>query len=128
MLAPSRDPLWDVAARERESEQRLVARLKFVDAGIDTARRSEAIRNSIGYADLVKSIEALRDLEVRSLIADDRHTNEGLREHRGRVRGIEDVLRILTKESPVQMLEAEKAQLEAALVEERRRRPKRGSS
>lgn len=118
------DNLWDVRVREKEEEDTLRRQLAKIDSEIVTARKSSALRNSPGFADLVKSIETLRESSVNALIMDTTLTNDGLREQRGIARALSRVLALMLSDKAADRLEANKQIVQNMLDEALKRRPK----
>jgi hypothetical protein len=124
MLAPSEDPFWNVRARELDEERRLQADIDSVEASIVLAKKSVAIRNAPGFEDFLKAIKGLHSSSLVDLVTDAKLTDQGLREQRGRVRALEDVISLLTKSSMLEMLETHLAARKSLLEDVLKRRPK----
>lgn len=124
MLEPSEDPFWDVKGRERDEEVSLRRQIAAIDAELEVTRRTEAVRHAAGFSDFLKSLETMHRVARERLVGDERLTNEGLREQRGRVRGLESVLALLTNSKEPKQLAERRAALQNVLDEAMRRRPK----
>lgn len=124
MLAPS-DPFWSVADREQHEEQKLLQQIDQLQRAINLRNRAQAIRSATGFQEVVTSLEAIISKAVHNLESDRNLTNEGLREMRGYVRGLKDVLALLTRSDPSDHLDRQLAQCNDLLNETRKRRPKR---
>ncbi len=120
-----RDSFWDVREHERKEEEHLQRKAMEIQAQIDLASRTEQIRHAPGFNDFLVSVKALHALHREKLVGDDRLTNEGLREVRGRVRGLESVLAILTKPQITETLANQLAECKTQMAEALRRRPKK---
>lgn len=119
-----KDDFWNVSSREAAEERKLRDEIANLNAQIEVARRGEALRHAPGFQDFLKSLQTLHAANREALVGDNRLTNDGLREMRGRVRGIESVLALLTSTTETaalaQRLQDCKNQLDTAL----QRRPK----
>ena len=112
--------LWDVKAREKEEEDRLRTEIKGIEGGLALIKASAAMRTATGYRDFVSAITSMRDIARSLLVSSDRLTDAGLRESRGRVRALNEVLGLLESDRAPQVLEdrlkAVQNELEAAMV------------
>lgn len=115
---------WDIHRHEAEEERGLRQEIDSRTAAIDMARRTGQIRNAPGFQDFLKAVQGLRDQAVKNLATDSRLTDVGLREQRGRVQALDDVLKLLTRDGILEHLELQKQHYENALAEALRRRPK----
>jgi hypothetical protein len=113
-----------VQARERAEEDHLRREILEITVQLDTVKRVEALRNAPGFQDFVKSVQAQHTLSREKLVGDNRLTNDGLREQRGRVKALESVLSLLTKTQIVDTLAEQLAERKNLLAEALRRRPK----
>lgn len=120
----SGDDFWNVAERERKETEKLERDCMRLQAEIDVNRRVEALRHAAGFEDFLKSLKSLHALAREALVGDDRLTNEGLREQRGRVRGLESVLALLVSPNGHETLAKQLAERKTLLAEALRRRPK----
>jgi hypothetical protein len=118
------DDFWDVAERERQETERLQRECLQLQAQIEVNQRVDSLRHAPGYEEFVKSLKALHALAREKLVGDDRLTNEGLREQRGRVRGLESVLALLTSARVNETLAKQLEERKTLLAEALRRRPK----
>lgn len=120
------DKFWDVKAREQEEEDHLRRDILEITVQLETINRAKALQHAPGFQDLVKGFQAEHALAREKLVGDNRLTNDGLREQRGRVKALESVLARLTKpkieETLAQQLQERKNLLAAAL--QRRPKPK----
>tara|TARA_R110000803_G_scaffold48198_9_gene100101 strand:- start:1461 stop:1853 length:393 start_codon:yes stop_codon:yes gene_type:complete len=97
--------IWDVKAREKVEEDRIRATIKGLEGGIAVVKASVAMRTSSGYAAFVGAVTSLRDISRSSLVADNTLTDAGLRESRGRVRALNEVLGLLESDKASAELE-----------------------
>ena len=95
-----------------------------LQAQLDVATRVEALRHAPGFADFLTSVKGLHTLSREKLIGDETLTDADLREVRGRVRGYEAVLTLLTKNTITADLASQRQESKNQLAEARRRRPK----
>lgn len=112
--------IWNVKAREKEEEDRLLTEIKGIEGGLALIKASVAMRTATGYRDFVSAITSMRDIARSLLVSSDRLTDAGLRESRGRVRALNEVLGLLESDRASQVLEdrlkAVQNELEAAMV------------
>jgi hypothetical protein len=120
----NQDPFWNVKAREQAEEDKLRRDILEISVQIDTARRVEALRGAAGFQEFVKSVQASHALAREKLIGDEKLTDQGLREQRGRVKGLESVLALLTKPQITSTLAEQLAERQNVLADMLRRRPK----
>lgn len=118
------DGFWSVKEREHEEEEALRRDILRISVQIDTIHRTLAIRNAPGFTEFLQSLQAQHVLEREKLVGDNRLSNEMLREQRGRVKGLETVLSLLTKPEGVETLALRLAERKNLLAEALRRRPK----
>lgn len=117
------DEFWDVRAREAREVETLQRECMQLQAQIEVNRRVDSLRAAAGYEDFVKALKALHALARERLVGDEKLTNEGLREQRGRVRGLESVLALLTSARVNETLAQQLAERKNLLAEALRRRP-----
>jgi len=118
------DNFWNVRERERKEVDQLQRRCLEIQAQVDVATRTETIRHAPGFEDVLKALKAMHVLAREKLVGDDSLTDIGLRECRGRVRGLESVLALLTKPTVTEALAKELQDCKTQLAETLRRRPK----
>jgi hypothetical protein len=118
------DDFWNVVERERREVEALERDCVQIQAQIEAHRRVEALRHAPGFEDFLKSLKALHAIARESLVGDAKLTNEGLREQRGRVRGLESVLALLTNTTVNETLAKQLVERKNLLAEALRRRPK----
>lgn len=117
------DIFWDVRAREHEEERRLRQDIATIRSQMEVQSRVMALRQAAGFTDFLKSVTALRDASLSKLVNDDRYTDQGIREQRGRVRSLNDMLTLLTVDPVAQTLASQLKEREDLLAEALRRRP-----
>lgn len=118
------DNFWNVAERERREIEKIQRDCVELQAQIDLNTRVEALRHAAGFEDFLKGLKALHALARERLVGDEKLTNEGLREQRGRVRGLESVLALLTSTRANETLAQQLAERKNLMAEALRRRPK----
>ena len=118
------DQFWNIKERERIEDESLQRRALQIQAQIDMAKRVEQIRHAPGFSDFLSAVKVMHALEREKLVGDDKLTDIGLREVRGRVRGLESVLALLTKPQITETLAAQLAECKNLMAEALRRRPK----
>ncbi|MCP4899955.1 MAG: hypothetical protein GY906_23550 [bacterium] len=117
------DTFWDVRAQEKAEEQAFERQITDLDKAIAVGQKANQIRNAAGFSAFVKAVEDLRNVACHKMVTDTTLTNDGLREMRSRVRSLDDVLALLTKENITDHLEARRAASQNDLEAARRRRP-----
>lgn len=123
MNAPD-DKFWSVLERERVEVENLERECLSLQTQIDVTKRVETIRHAPGFIDLLNAIKGLHALAREKLVGDERLTNEGMREQRGRVRGLESVLSLLINPQVNATLAERLVERKNQLAEALRRRPK----
>jgi hypothetical protein len=123
MLAPSEDLFWSVKEREKEEELRLQAEIDGLKARIDMARRVASLQQATGFSDFVKAVRSLRDQELAGLVNDKALTDAGMREQRGRVKALDQVLSILTRDAVNVTLAEQLVERQNLMDEALKRRP-----
>lgn len=118
------DSFWSISERERVEEVNLRREIATVDAQLDVIRRRELVQHAPGFTDFLKSLQALHVVTREKLVGDGKLTDQGLREVRGSVKGIESVLALLTSSTEGKQLAERRAELQNALQEALKRRPK----
>lgn len=118
-----KDEFWNVAAREAAEERKLREEIANLNAQLEVSRRSEGLKHAPGYADFLKSLQSLHSSYRVALVADDRLTNDGLREMRGKVKGVESVLALLTSTTETTALAKRLQDCQNQLNETLKRRP-----
>ena len=118
------DPFWSVKDREQEEENQLRRRILEISVQADTVKRAGALRHAPGFQEFLQTIQAQHVLAREKLIGDNRLTNDGLREQRGRVKGLESVLALMTKPEIGEDLATQLAECKNRLAEALKRRPK----
>ncbi len=116
--------LWDVRSREQAEDHQYREKIRQYDEALDVIRKATALRTSPGYDDFVKAVENLRDGAQRRHFADDSYTDPGLRESRGRVRAISDVLGLLLGTNAAELLAERRKALQNEFDDVQKRRPK----
>lgn len=124
LMSPGDDKFWDVLFRERAEEETLQRQCLVLQAQIDVRRRVEAIRHATGFQEFLQAVKSLHALAREALVGDDRLTDAGLRETRGKVRGLESVLALLTSPQIDETLARQLQERKNLLAEALRRRPK----
>lgn len=99
------DSIWNVKAREQAEEARIRAVIKGLEGGIAVVKASVAMRTSSGYKAFLEAVTSLRDISRSSLVSDNGLTDAGLRESRGRVRALNEVLGLLESDRAASELE-----------------------
>lgn len=122
------DPFWDVKAREAAEVDALNRDIINIQQQIEVAKRVEAVRHAPGFQDLLVAMKGLHAIAREKLVGDGTLNNDGLREQRGRVRGIESVLALFTSAVANTALASQLAERKNQLVEVLRRRPKQPKS
>lgn len=122
MTAP--DSFWDVRAQERDEEDALKRKLGDVQRVMALGRRALALKGAAGFQDFLK---AVGDLHAHGLMRLARAPldNDTLREQRGRVSALRDVLQLLEKsEESVERLAVAESDLQTQLKAALHARPK----
>lgn len=117
------DNFWNVKAQEAQQEEALRLKIEELRRATELGHRAGLIRTSPGYPAFLQAVQSLRDIAVRKLVTETKFTNDGMREQRGRVLALEDVLILLTREHVVDQLEAKRQTLEQELAQALERRP-----
>jgi hypothetical protein len=117
------DSFWDIRAHEQAEEDSISRQITSLQKAIEMGRRVAQIRHAPGFKEFLDATKDLRDAAVRKLVTDGTFTNEGLREQRGRVNGLDDVIALMTRPQLVEALAEKLAQCETALQQVRSRRP-----
>lgn len=123
MLAPN-DSFWDVRRREQDEIDALQRDVLACTLQIDLLKKAEAIRHAPGFHDFLTALKGMHSLERDKLVGDNRFTNDGLRELRGRVKALESVLSLLTKPQTTGVLAERLEASKNALAEALKRRPR----
>jgi hypothetical protein len=118
------DQFWNVRDREEAEERTLRTEIASITQQLEVARRCEALKHAPGYADFLKSLQGLHAGAREQLVGNERLTNDGLREMRGRVKGLESVLALLTSTTETSTLAARLTERQNQLTEALKRRPK----
>lgn len=116
--------IWDIRSREKAEEKQFTDKLRQYDEALEVIKRSSALRSAAGFTDFVKSIENLRDSAQRRLVSEDGYTDAGLREARGRVRALNDILSLLVGTNAGDLLAARRQALQNDFDDVLKRRPK----
>jgi len=119
-----RDDFWNVKVREQQEEDQLRREILDISVQIETVKKVESIRHAPGFQEFLKAVQARHSLAREKLVGDNKLTNDGLREQRGRVKELESILALLTKPQIDAVLAEQLAERKNALVEVLRRRPK----
>lgn len=120
----SSDPFWNVRDREAHEESFLRREIAQTQAQIEVRKRALALTHATGFQDFIKSLQVLHAANRERLVGDESLTDAGLREMRGRVRGIESVLSILTASDTDKVLAERLAERKNQLDEALKRRPR----
>lgn len=115
---------WDVKERERQEEASLRKALEILEASILLSKRAVAIRTAPGFSALVDQLRKLHGAAMSKLATDMTLTNDAIREQRGRVGALADLISLLTNEQSTDLLEARMAQVQNDLDAALQRRPK----
>ena len=116
------DDFWSVKAREKLQIAALESRKKLLEHALNACRQLEVIRHQTGFAEFLKSVEALRAQAAQTLVAGEL-SDAALREKRGEVRALDSMLALMTKPTQAQTLASELAVCEDDLLEARKRLP-----
>lgn len=122
MREPS-DMFWDVREREQAEEQALSSQIDSLERAVNVIHRTQALRHATGFADLVQALKGLLGSASQKLENDTRLTDPVLREQRGYVRALNDVIALLTREGQAEHLASQIEQRKNALAAARCRRP-----
>lgn len=121
MLVPS--DFWDVRSAEDAQIRQLQAEVESLTKAVNLAKANDKIRNSLGYSELLTSMQALLDANKEKLAKSAYESNDLLREQRGKVQALSDIIDLMTKKQPIQHLEDRLASRQNALEAARTRRP-----
>lgn len=121
MLVPS--DFWDVRSAEEAQIRQLQAEVESLTKAVNLAKANDKIRNSLGYSELLTSMQALLDANKEKLAKSAYESNDLLREQRGKVQALSDIIDLMTKKQPIQHLEDRLASRQNALEAARTRRP-----
>lgn len=119
-----RNLFWDVREHEAAEERELEKQIDSLSSAIELGRRAMQIRNAPGFQDFLKAVHDLRDVAIRKLARDGKLTDIGMREQRGRVQAIEDVISLLKSDHMLEQLEVQRVARKNTLTGARQRRPK----
>lgn len=123
-VAEKQNPLYDVKAQERAEDETLKQRRDQIERSMAVSRRALALRSAPGYEDFVKEVENCHRAVARDLLVA-KIDNNDLRETRGRARGLQDILTLLTKaDLSMTALEQQLKDLQDEEQAMMRRRPK----
>ena len=117
------DFFWDVKARENLEEESYRRAIAELHAQLDLARRVESLRHQAGFKEFLESVTTIHKVARERLVGDDQLTDAGLREQRGKVRGLESVLALLTKPTIAETLAFRIQSLQNQMNEAIKRRP-----
>lgn len=118
------DNLWNVKAQEEAEERQLTDQIDSIQRAINLGRRSSALKNAAGFQDFVKAVTDLHTHAVRKLVVSS-FDDSALREQRGKVQALRDVLAVLERaDAAVEQLAAQEAELQNQLKAVRHARPK----
>lgn len=118
------DQFWNVLERERLEIETLERECLSLQTQIDLAKRVESIRHAPGFTDFLQAVKGMHSLARERLVGDERLTDAGLREQRGKVRALESVLALLTTPQVNETLASQLAERKNLLATALRRRPK----
>lgn len=118
-----KDSFWDVRERDKLEEDRFNRGIQDIQSQLDMIRRVQALRHAPGFQDFVTAVQKQHSLAREKLIGDNNLTDQGLREQRGRVKGIESVLALLTRPEIGDTLEVQLAERKNLLAQALNRRP-----
>ena len=119
-----KDNFWNVLERERQELEHLQRECDNLQAQIDVNRRVDSLRHAPGFSEFLEALKSLHSLAREKLVGDHLLTNDGLREQRGRVKGLESVLALLTSVRVNETLANRLQESKNLLSEALRRRPK----
>jgi two-component sensor histidine kinase len=121
MLVPSE--FWDVRSQENAHIRQLEAEVETLTRAIQLAKANDKIRNSLGYNELLTNVQSLLDLNKERLVKSVYDSNESLREQRGKVQALTDIVDLMTRKQSIQHLEDRLSVRQNALEAARTRRP-----
>lgn len=121
MLVPSE--FWDVRSQENAHIRQLEADVEMLTRAIQLAKANDKIRNSLGYNELLTNVQSLLDLNKERLVKSVYDSNESLREQRGKVQALTDIVDLMTRKQSIQHLEDRLSVRQNALETARTRRP-----
>lgn len=121
MLVPSE--FWDVRSQENAHIRQLEAEVETLTRAIQLAKANDKIRNSLGYNELLTNVQSLLDLNKERLVKSVYDSNDSLREQRGKVQALTDIVDLMTRKQSIQHLEDRLSVRQNALEAARTRRP-----
>lgn len=121
MLVPSE--FWDVRSQENAHIRQLEAEVETLTRAIQLAKANDKIRNSLGYNELLTNVQSLLDLNKERLVKSAYDSNDSLREQRGKVQALTDIVDLMTRKQSIQHLEDRLSVRQNALETARTRRP-----
>ena len=121
------DLFWSVKHREDLEIEQLQARLNALSLHLEACRKLEAIRNQPGFTDFTKSVQALREEALKSLV-EGSLTDPELRQKRGEVQAFEKMIALMVKPTMASTLASQVAACQDALQAAKDRRPIRQRS
>lgn len=119
-----KDDFWSVHRREEAELEGIRSEIRKLEAELQVAQRAEALKHAPGYQDFFKALQQLHASARDQLVGDNRLTDAGLREMRGRVKGVESVLALLTSTTEADVLAKRIEDCKNLLVQAQSRRPK----
>jgi hypothetical protein len=118
------DSFWDVRAQEAEELRRITNAIEGNERALGLANRIMALRESSGFQDMVKAVEDLIDHNDQQMVAC-MASDSMLRVLQGKSQALRDILKIFgNTENTVAHLVRRQEELQNALVDAERRRPK----
>lgn len=117
------DSFWDVRQHEEREERLFRQAIDEHQRRLAIVKRAEALRSATGFDDFVKAVESLRDQARVVMDTDEKLTDAGLREQRGKVRALTAILGLLKGQDMAQHLAREIKGLQNRLDEALKRRP-----
>lgn len=120
----TQDPFWDIRSREAAEERELKQQLEGIQRALQLGNRARALRGGEGFKEFVRAVEDLHDHALRRL-ARAELGNDALREVRGKVEALRDVLALLQDtDRSLEILAAREQGLQNQLSAVLRARPK----
>jgi len=118
------DQFWDVRAQEAQEERSILDQIDSIQRAINLGRRSQALKNAAGFQDFLKAVTDLHTHALKRLAVSP-FDDAALREQRGRVQALRDVLAVLERaDTAVTQLAAQEQELQNQLKAVRHARPK----
>ena len=123
-MKTAEDIFWDIKAQEEAEERILRDKIDTIQRKIGLCRRATALKGSPGFLEFLEATRALHEKALARL-ASGLMDNDALREQRGRVMALRDVLTGLERsDDAVQQLAVQEAELQNQLKAVLHARPK----